>query len=225
MDSQARQVCAVVGAGPGMGMAIARRFGREGMAVGLIARRPATLEAGVASLSGNGIAARGFPADAEEWSSLEGALDAVATTLGAPTVLVYNAAVVDRGYPSQVRPEDLAGTLDVNVVAALVATRAVLPAMRAGGRGTLLYTGGGLSLRPAPVFATLAVGKAALRALALTLAQELEPEGIHAATVTIAGLVQPGTPFDPDTIAEEYWRLHTQPRGAWEAEVVYRGQG
>ena len=41
------------------------------------------------------------------------------------------------------------------------------------------------------------------------------------ATVTVGGTVAPGTAYDPDDIAEHYWRLHTQPAGAWEREVLH----
>ena len=58
-----------------------------------------------------------------------------------------------------------------------------------------------------------------MRALAHLLANEYGPQGIHVATVTVGGAVAPGTAFDPDDIAEEYWRLHTQPEAAWELEV------
>jgi hypothetical protein len=47
--------------------------------------------------------------------------------------------------------------------------------------------------------------------------------GIHVATITVAGVVEPGTAFDPDDIAEHYWRLHTQREEDWELEFVFRG--
>ncbi len=56
------------------------------------------------------------------------------------------------------------------------------------------------------------------------MAKELEPEGIHVATVTIAGTVAEATPFAPHVIAEQFWRLHAQERGAWETEVVFDGK-
>jgi NAD(P)-dependent dehydrogenase (short-subunit alcohol dehydrogenase family) len=52
----------------------------------------------------------------------------------------------------------------------------------------------------------------------------LEPAGVHVVTVTVAGTVAPGSAFDPDEIAAEYWRLHTQPPGAWQREVLYAGR-
>jgi NAD(P)-dependent dehydrogenase (short-subunit alcohol dehydrogenase family) len=62
-----------------------------------------------------------------------------------------------------------------------------------------------------------------VRALAQLVARAYEPSAVHVATVTVAGAVAPGTALDSDEIAEQYWRLHTQPRGAWEREVLYSG--
>jgi hypothetical protein len=74
-----------------------------------------------------------------------------------------------------------------------------------------------------PAMASLGVGKAGIRNLAFSLFAELKDSGIHAATVTICGLVKPGTAFDPDKIAESYWALHAQPPGAFEREIQIRG--
>ena len=95
--------------------------------------------------------------------------------------------------------------------------------MREAGRGTILLTGGGLALDPTGWLpaASLAVGKAGLRSLAQTLHKELAPEGIHVATVTIAGQIQPGTAFDPDLIADRFWHLHAQPVGHFDWESVF----
>jgi hypothetical protein len=41
--------------------------------------------------------------------------------------------------------------------------------------------------------------------------------------VTVAGHIAPGSAFDPDVIAEHYWRLHVQPRHRWEREVLFSG--
>jgi NAD(P)-dependent dehydrogenase (short-subunit alcohol dehydrogenase family) len=76
---------------------------------------------------------------------------------------------------------------------------------------------------PDPAFTSLSLGKAGVRALVTLLASEYGPAGIHVATVTVGGAVEPGGRFDPDRIAEEYWRLHVQGPAAWEREVVFSG--
>jgi len=76
---------------------------------------------------------------------------------------------------------------------------------------------------PVPDVTSLSLGKAGVRALTELLATRFGPSGVHVATVTVAGAVAPGTAFDPDDIAELYWRLHAQPADAWEREVLYTG--
>lgn len=213
------KVCVVVGVGPGVGMGVARRFASAGYTLALVARNADKL-AGYADEIGNG--ARGFAADAGEADSLRRAFAHIRDTLGAPEVLVYNTGVNVPGKPTTVDPEAFVTNFRVNVAGALVAAQAVVPAMREVGSGTILLTGGGLALAPYVDYASLAVGKAGIRSLAYTLHDELAPDGIHVATVTIAGFVQPGTFFDPDKIAETYWALHTQPPGSWDKEIVYR---
>lgn len=215
-------VCAIVGAGTGVSMAVARRFGREGFRLALLARRAEALDGYVAELGREGIAAQGFTANAADEESLRQTLAQVAAQLASPDVLLYNAAVLRESVPSALDVSLLLDDMRVNVAGALVAAQAVLPQMRARQRGTILLTGGGLALSPAPPYAALAAGKAALRNLCYSLGAEVEPDGVHVATVTIAGFVQPGTHFDPDRIAEAYWTLHAQEPGQWEREIVYQ---
>ena len=87
------------------------------------------------------------------------------------------------------------------------------------GSGTFIVTGG--MPEPKPGYASLSLGKAGVRTLVALLDQEYGPSGVHAATVTVDGPVAAGTFFDPDRIAEHYWRLHVQPRGEWQREIVH----
>jgi NADP-dependent 3-hydroxy acid dehydrogenase YdfG len=73
---------AVVGAGPGLGRAIARRFGSAGHPVALISRNQGKLETIAASLRGEGITAGVFPADVTDEAALTSALSAAASALG-----------------------------------------------------------------------------------------------------------------------------------------------
>jgi hypothetical protein len=67
------------------------------------------------------------------------------------------------------------------------------------------------------------MGKAALRAAATLIAAGVKEDGIHAATVTIAGSVVRGTAFDPDSIADLFWTAHTDPTDAWQTEYRFTG--
>lgn len=215
-------VCTIVGMGPGVGLAVARRFGREGFAVAMVARRESELERIAADLHADGIAATGIAANAADTFALSQSMAAVEKQIGAIDVLVYNAAAVRQAPPTALAPEDFVADLRVGVVGALACAQAVVPGMKSRGRGTILFTGGGFAFEPMAAMASLGVEKAALRNLAFSLHQELAPAGIHAATVTIGGMVGSSPKFAPEAIAEAYWTLHTQPAGSFEREIVWR---
>lgn len=216
----------IAGAGPGMGMAVARRFAREGFDVALLARNEARLATCVRELEALGVRAVAVRADLTDAADTQRAVAAVQTQLGSVTVLVYNASRWRQVPTMELDPADFDQDIRLAATGALVCAQAVYPDMKARGQGTLLFTGGGLALAPqyGPQVASLAAGKAAMRNLTLVMREELEPEGLHVATVTVAGNIAPHTPFDPDTIAEHYWRIHTEPVGSWTVEHVFRGE-
>ncbi len=218
----AKKVCVVVGAGPGIGLAVAHRFAREGFEIVLLARRAEALKGYAAELHAAGSVAHTFAVDVADTDGLIDVFGRIKTNIGAPEVLVYNAALVKEGQPSELDVEDLVAQFQINVAAGLVCAQQVIPDMKAKRRGTLLFTGGGLALNPHPQYSSLAASKAALRNLCYSLSAELESTGVHVATVTVAGYVQPDTFFDPNLIAECYWQLHTQEVGQWETEIVYK---
>lgn len=212
----------VAGVGPGLGLAIARHFGREGFAVSLLARDPDSLKAHVAALADEGITARGYPADLCELDTVTHAFSAMQGDSGPADVLIYNAARWHQVPAMTLDPMTFNWDLALCATGALACAQLVYPAMKARGAGSLLFTGGGLALYPASGagVASLTAGKSALRGLVHALASELAPDGLHVATVTIAGQVKPGTALDPALIAETYWTLHQQARAEWETERV-----
>jgi short-subunit dehydrogenase len=217
-----QKVCVIVGFGTGVSMGVARAFGKEEYALALVARNPAKLLDNAQTLKADGYVVQTFAADAGEEASLVQAFIKIRAELGDPEVLIYNAAAFTLGKPSAIASEALMADLRVNVAGALVAVQQVLPAMQAKRKGTILLTGGGLALNPFADASSLAIGKAGIRSLAFSLAQELTSSGIHVGTVTICGTVQPGTHFDPDTIAQSYMALHKQTSEAWQTEVIYQ---
>ncbi|MBC8161408.1 MAG: SDR family NAD(P)-dependent oxidoreductase [Roseiflexaceae bacterium] len=216
-------ICVIIGTGPGIGLAVARRFGKEGYQIALLARSASTLDDIQAELKRDGITSMTFATDAGVPEQLVGALQQVAAHMGPPEVLVYNAVAFTPGPLSAVSPDDLVVGFQVSAGGALVAVQQVLPHMRAQNQGTIIFTGGGAALTSFPGMATLSIGKAALRMLALGLAQELAETGVRVRTVTIFGIVAPNTPFDPARIAETYWDVHSQTTGSQDAEIRYQG--
>jgi short-subunit dehydrogenase len=212
----------VIGAGPGLGAAVARRFAREGFDLTLVARRAGALEALAAQLRGTGAQVDVAVADAADVEGFRAALQDVADRTPAG-VVVYNIGLVAADQLLTSEPRYLLDALAVDVVGAVTAARVFAPAMRHAGTGTLLVTGGGPGLVPDPEHASLTLGKSALRAAVTVLHEQLEPDGVHVASVTVVGVIAPGTDLDPDLIAERYWALHSEPAGSWSTDVVVTG--
>jgi NAD(P)-dependent dehydrogenase (short-subunit alcohol dehydrogenase family) len=212
----------VIGAGPGIGQAVARRFAKEGLPVGVIARTEATATAAAEAVGRIGPRAVARTADSTDETALRIALDAIADELGPPDVVVYNAALIRPDTPGELSARAHLDAWAVNVVGALTAAAHVAPAMASRGSGTFLVTSG--MPEPKREYVSLSLGKAGVRTLVALLDQEYGPSGVHVASVTVDGPVAPGTAFDPEHIAEHYWRLHTQPRHAWQQEIVHDGR-
>ena len=228
------KVAAIMGVGPGLGAAIARRFAREGFAVGMMARSEESLSATqeeVESAGGQTLAVR---ADATDAGSVASAFDEVRNSLGNPEVFVYNAGAFRMGGVLEVSPEDFDDCFRANCSGAFYGAQQVLPAMVERGRGTVLLTGATASMRGSANFAALATGKFGLRALAQSMAREFGSRGIHVAHVIIDGQIntprvrgmspdrEEHTMLSPDAIAETYWQLHTQDPTAWTLETDLR---
>jgi short-subunit dehydrogenase len=217
-----QKICAIVGFGTGVSLGVAKAFGNEGYALALIARNPGKLEDNAQTLKALGYSVYSFAADAGDEVSLVQAFTKIRAELGDPEVLIYNAATFTFGKPSGLNSDALVSDFQVNVAGALVAVQQVLPAMQANQKGMILLTGGGLALNPFADVSSLGIGKAGIRSLAFSLAQELTSSGIHVGTVTICGTVEPGTHFDPDAIAQSYLKLHKQLPNEFETEIIYK---
>ena len=215
----------IVGAGPGIAAATARRLGGQGSAVTLLARREPPLAELGADLRGEGIEVSWSTADAADPAGLTAAVQGAVDATGPVDVLLYNVSIGREAAVPDLTPEALLGDLAAGAVGLQTAVRAVLPGMRERGGGTVLVTGGGSADRPIASMASLGVQKAALRALAEVQAVALAPEGVHVATVTIRGLVGDDRQITPDRIAGLYAELVAEtagPRDAWRTVVDVR---
>jgi NAD(P)-dependent dehydrogenase (short-subunit alcohol dehydrogenase family) len=215
-------VIALVAAGPRLGLSLGKIFGGHGFDVALIARSAERLGGLTGKLAAGGVSAAGFPADVTDRSALAAALDSAAARFGRIGVLHYSSpgagtteALRSTG-ALEVTVGNLRPQIETTCYGAITATRAVLPAMLAAGAGTLLYTTGGASVTPAPVFASAGMAGAALRKWALTLNGALAGRGVYAGHVAIGTWIAgtPGAPEgaplkEPDDIARLYWDLHT----------------
>ncbi|MGW0766083.1 SDR family NAD(P)-dependent oxidoreductase [Streptomyces sp. NPDC002676] len=207
---------AIVGAGPGLGAAVARRFGREGFDVALLARDRERLAGLARDLAAEGITARCFPADVRKPEELVRALADAADALGTIEVLQYS-PVPHQDFMLPVletRHADLIGPIEFSVYGPVAAVQRVLPGMRALGRGTILFVNGGSAAVPHPERAGISIAFAAESAYGHLLHDRLAGEGIHVGQLVIPGAITPGhARRDPAVLAEMLWGMHRDRHG------------
>ncbi|MFJ6565582.1 SDR family NAD(P)-dependent oxidoreductase [Streptomyces sp. NPDC091412] len=206
---------AIVGAGPGLGLSIAKVFGSHGYDVALISRSKDKLDALVAELAETDITAEGFAADAADPAQLTGALQSAIARFGRIDVLEFSPhAGLTMTAPKDVTLDALRPQIDSLLYGAVAAVQTVLPGMLEAQSGTVLFTTGGGAISPYPMLADANIAQAGQRNWALNLHNTLAEQGIYVANVAInlmiAAQAPEGVPHRaPDEIALDYWNLHT----------------
>jgi len=235
---RARGAALGVGAGPGLGGAVARRFAREGYVACIVRRKVADLAALCTEIETQGGRALPFGVDARNEDEVIALFDRIEQEVGPVEVAVHNIGA-NVSFPiREMTTRVYFKVWHMACFSGFLVGREAARRMVPRGRGTILVTGATASLRGRPGMAAFAGAKSALRALAQSMARELGPEGIHVAHVIVDGAID--TPWirenfpqiaeergeqaliSPDAIAESYWQLHEQPRNAWTHELDLR---
>jgi NAD(P)-dependent dehydrogenase (short-subunit alcohol dehydrogenase family) len=204
---------AIIGAGPGLGAAVARRFGREGFSVALISRSQQRLDTLAETLRGEGLDAQGYAADVRDPDSLIHALELATQQLGPIEVLQYS-PLPDKHFMRPVletTAADLVGPVEMSVYGPAVAVHHVVPGMRflGGGRGTILFVNGGAAVKPGRAVTGVSVAFAGQAAYAQLLHEVLGEEGIAVSQLVIGGAIVEGDDEkDPAVLADKLWQLH-----------------
>lgn len=205
----------IVGAGPGIGQAVATKFGREGWSVVLTGRNRERLAALTDELTCQGIIAHAVPADATDPQALRNAIAEGDAVTGGLTAVHFNAAVVREQDLFSMTDAEVASDLAINVAGGLHTIRAAVAQFGDRG-GTILVTGGGLGVSPHASYASLGVGKAALHNIVQALAEPLAAKGIRIATATVSTSVKPGS-AEAEGVADTFWHLAADSASSWEA--------
>ncbi len=240
MSEARRAVCVVIGAGDGLGAAIARAFAREGLAV-CITRRPRhveQLEKLAESIRSEGSEARAIGLDARKEADVAAFFETVERTIGPIAVLVFNIGANVRFPVVETTAQVFSKVWEMACFAGFLVSREAAKVMAPRGRGTILFTGATASVRGGAEFSAFAGAKHGLRALAQSLARELGPKGVHVAHIVIDGAIDgafirsimPDAAeklareeiLAPDEIARNYVWLHRQKRSAWTFEMDLR---
>jgi NADP-dependent 3-hydroxy acid dehydrogenase YdfG len=212
----------IVGAGPNLGAAVARRFGREGMSVGLVSRDAAKLEELANVLNEEGVTADYAAADIRDAEALAGAIRSLAERLGPVEVLEYSPLPAKEFMKPilETSVEDVRGPLEFSVLGAVAAATAVLGPMVEAGSGSILFTTGGAAIKPYPERAGVGVSFAGEVAYARMLHEALAPKGVHVAHTAIAGRIAPGEAHEPDDVADLIYRHHAE-RGDFQTLIGF----
>lgn len=232
-DTNRKPIAVVVGVGPGLGAALARRFAAE-YSVALVARNADYLAQLAAEINAQAGHALPFPANVADAAATDTAFAAIRAQLGDPDALLYNAAMRPFGRLMETKASTFENTWRVNAMGAFLCSQQVVPAMLKAGRGVILFTGATAGVKPFPTSAAFGPAKFAMRGLAQVIARDLGPQGIHVAYVNVDGPID--MPFirrlrpdakeedllKPSAIADTYWHLAHQDRSAWTQELDVR---
>jgi NAD(P)-dependent dehydrogenase (short-subunit alcohol dehydrogenase family) len=233
------KVALVIGAGDATGGAVARRFSREGYVTCVTRRHGDKLVPLVTRIEHAGGKARAFGSDARREDEVIALFDTIEREVGPIEVVSFNVGGNVRFPIRETTTRVYTKVWEQSALAGFFAGREAARVMVPRGRGTILFTGATASVRGGTGYAAFAGGKHALRALAQSMARELGPENIHVAHIVVDGAID--TDFtrerapdryesrkaadgilNPDSIAENYWMLHRQPRDAWTHELDLR---
>lgn len=226
------KVAVILGAGPGLGASLCRKFCSEGYKVALVSRTKKKLEKIQKDIDGE---ISIFPADVTNEMELEVVFKSISKDLGKNIdILIYNAGDFKMESILKINPNDFKKSWDINCFGAFLSSKLALSSMLKRKKGTIIFTGATASMRGGAMFSLLAVGKFGLRALAQSLAREFGPKGIHVAHTIIDGQIASPTYSEkmpdreitsflsPDSIAEQYWQIHIQEPTAWTHELDLR---
>jgi NADP-dependent 3-hydroxy acid dehydrogenase YdfG len=214
-------VIVVVGAGPGMGASVARRYGREGYDVALIGLPADQLDELGKTLQAEGITTGWTAVDVVDQQGMREAIARFGGHAERIDVLHFNPSAFRQKDPLTLGVDELLEDVALGIGGLLTAVQAARPFMSAGARVTA--TGSMAADEPWHEAASLGVQKAGMRNLVRSIDRTLEPHGIRAVSVTVRGTLKRGTAFDPDRVADALYAAAHQPEDAWQSEIPYDG--
>jgi len=169
----------VTGASSGIGEATARAFGRAGDRVVLVARRAERLRQLAAELGDCLV----VPADLTRREDIARIVEAALARYGTIDVLVNNAGLGRYDWLERLPEDEIHTQIEVNLVAPILLTRAVLPVMRAQGRGVIINVGSVAGKIATPTTTIYNATKFGLEGFSEGLRREVRPKGIHVCVV------------------------------------------
>lgn len=229
-----KKTCLVLGVGPATGSAVAQRFARAGYNLAIASRSAKNLSATGALIKEIGAQVLEIKTDATDEAAVTRLVAQAEAELGPVEVAVYNASGRVVKSVLELTGSEVESAWRNACLGGLFLGREAAKFMVDRGKGTIIFTGATAGMRGGKNFAGFAIGKFGLRALAQSMARELQPRGIHVAWVNIDGVIKvpsqdpiameddENSTLTPAAIAETYYQIHLQHRSAWSQEVELR---
>ena len=218
MSDSEKSYALILGVGPGLGGAFAKACDREGHILVLVSRSAGRMSRVVDDLEMDPNRSYLMEMDLADLDTCRERFNSMIERNQLPRIVVFNAAVLRKDNVETLRTEELMETFQVNVGAALQTIRSFVPAM-AGTGHSIFLTGGGFYKKPHPEYASLSLGKSALRSLAHTAFPWAKEMGVQLTQITVGGFVKEGTKLDPQRIAERMIIESKKPPEEWQPEI------
>ena len=204
-----KKTIVVIGAGSGLGFSIAKKFGKKGYFVILVARNQESLVKMSDELNMENVDNTFAIGDSSEGDKFKKVLEGIKSEFGTPDVVVYNVGITSPD-PENLTTEDVVSHFTTDVAGAWTTVKVFIDDNFISKKGSIFFTGGGLALYPADGFIPLSIDKAALRSLAYILNNKYKDLGVFVGTVTVCGSINGDEYFSADNIAEIYWQLNVK---------------
>lgn len=210
----------VVGAGKGLGNAVARKFGENGFRVVLMCRSAEHLAGYQKEMRSDGIKAETQTVDASDQTALAAAMQQALQNYGMPDVLFYNVGITtaDKDLPGGMNIEVMRQRYQMDVLGAYTCIRQVLGEEFGKKQGAILITGGGLAMYPSADYLPLSMDKAALRAMVTALHPVCQAQGVFLGSVQVCNTIGGSEKYMPVKIADQFWNLY---QDRTDAEIIY----
>ena len=210
----------VVGAGKGLGNAVARKFGENSFRVVLMCRSAEHLASYQKEMQSGGIKVETQVMDTADQTALAAAMQQSVQTYGVPDVLFYNVGITaaDKELPGGMNTEVMQQRYQVDVLGAYTCIQQVLSEEFSKKQGAILITGGGLAMYPSADYLPLSMDKAALRAMVMALHPVCQGQGVFLGSVQVCNTIGGSEKYMPEKIADQFWNLY---QARTDAEIIY----
>ncbi|MDG0844360.1 SDR family NAD(P)-dependent oxidoreductase [Staphylococcus equorum] len=203
---------AIVGAGTGLGLSLAKKFGDEGFKVAAISRNTEKLKTIQEELSNLNIESRTFVADITDLESLKESIQTIKYEFGSIDVIEFSPYAKEGKFTNilETTPQSVSEMLKTYLFPSIQLVNEVLPDMINKGSGAILFTTGVSTMFPLPLAGDAGIIGAGLRNYAENLYNEMEEKNIFIRHLSIGAVIESGTIGDPDSIADTWYNLYNK---------------